>query len=913
MSNGRGGDGIPRIPGETRLDGGGGDPPATRLEGRAPTQADPGVRGPTRVNLFHVLTARFETVEDIGRRGAEADLLLVMERASGDRRVVKQYRQRTRGLDQEMLERVRRADRAHVVEVVDSGEVEDGPDHGLRWEVLEYCEHGSFEDLLEGDSEGLESRDYREQLAARVLREVGPALDHIHELGFVHRDIKPANILVRTLDPFDLVLADFGLATVLKASRHFGTSSRTVAYAAPEAAWGAFQRTSDWWSLGVILVEILTGRHPFGLPDGTLAPEAQINNELATRGVDLGSVEDERFKLLCRGLLTRDPEHRWGGRKVAAWEDGESPAVLSDEYAPPSGPRRKRVAPFPFRDPETGREREFTDPVALANAFASDWDAAAEIVEGRDRRQLRTLRDFLESCDFENAERLLADDDPPEATLVRLLVGLDPDIPPTFRGLSVSREGLRRLSAEAVTNDGRAATLTAIYEGRVLRHYAREDGERADYASIDTAWHRNSRTLESYLERMRSFLPSGALPRIMSVARARILSAQLDPEQMDALQQEAAAARADREARAQPWFEEIADARSEDGIAELLVAVLLQQEAAARTRASAEEQRQAAATRERERLGAAAARDRARQDAQRRTLSRLTRLTLEGLVVGGVAWLPWWGATELFKWSDLVGPSLALCLVGGVVYRLATTQDAWIPDVRAWHGGTPDPAPRMIPDLEIGLLVPVSLMVLVLAGVVRGCGALAERAEDAEDAQQENRTREPPPSRYLVTAGEFGRLSVGMNEQAVRRLLGKPSSIDLWGQNERYDPRIDDGQAPTYRRLTFRERRSRTVVFICLSSGNSTLVWSDNPKYRDGSGWGVGTPVETLRESDDTSEVSLLTRGYYTYWAMPSRGDGRMGCKRFGQPRLAYGFLDAGLDALAVGFINQPPIISMKP
>ncbi len=639
MSGGRFRRGRPGV-GKTRVEGGTGPPP-TRLESGAATRVEGSAVIATRVNLPLALAARFEALADIGRRGAEADLLVVTDRESGDRRVVKLYRQAARGLDEEMLERVRRARPAHVVKVIES-DVDDG----LVWELLEYCELGSLEDLLELEAEELERPGAREALASQVLGEVAAALEHIHDLGFAHRDVKPPNVLVRTRQPFDLVLADFGLATVLRATQHFGTSSRTVAYAAPEASWGKHGPPSDWWSLGITLAEILAGRHPFAQAGGELAPEVQINEELATRPVDLSGVEDERFRLLCRGLLTRDPEHRWGAAEVAVWRDGGSPPVWRDDGGSVAA-RRRRVAPFPFRDPKTGQEREFTDPVALANALASDWEAAVELVEGRDRRQRKMLRDFLDSVGFENAERLLADDDPPEAILVRMLVGLDPDIEPTFRGLSLSREGLRRLVVEALTKDARADTLEAIYDGRVLRHYATEDGERADYSSLDSAWHRNSRDLEAHLERLRPVLPENATAKLIPVARARILFAQLDPEARRALEREAEEARRDMEALEQPWFKEIIKVRGHEGTATQLTAILARDEAARRSRVEAEEQRRVQAEeRNREREAA-----RARQRQQMAQASRASRVgvrstlwslvvLLAALVAGYAVWTP---------------------------------------------------------------------------------------------------------------------------------------------------------------------------------------------------------------------------------------------------------------------------------
>ena len=103
-----------------------------------------------------------------------------------------------------------------------------------------------------------------QRVAARLVRQVAEALEHVHRLGVVHRDVKPANILVRP--DGTPVLTDFGLARhdALPSMTRAGDFAGTPYYAAPEQAAGQLvDARSDVFALGATLYELLTGRRAF--------------------------------------------------------------------------------------------------------------------------------------------------------------------------------------------------------------------------------------------------------------------------------------------------------------------------------------------------------------------------------------------------------------------------------------------------------------------------------------------------------------------------------------------------------------------------------------------------------------------------------------------------------------------------
>jgi len=97
--------------------------------------------------------------------------------------------------------------------------------------------------------------------------EVIMALDYLHSNNIVYRDLKPENIVLSMPDRGHLKLVDFGFAKQFRAHHPHRTKTNcgTPAYIAPEVLRGNFEHSYevDIWGLGVLMVELVSGKPPF--------------------------------------------------------------------------------------------------------------------------------------------------------------------------------------------------------------------------------------------------------------------------------------------------------------------------------------------------------------------------------------------------------------------------------------------------------------------------------------------------------------------------------------------------------------------------------------------------------------------------------------------------------------------------
>ena len=176
--------------------------------------------------------------------------------------------------------------------------------------VLDYCAGGELFFHLSKVGKFTEPR------AAFYAAEIVLALAYVHELDIVYRDLKPENVL---LDARGHVrLTDFGLSKEGITNSSSGATSfcGTPEYLAPEILnRQGHGRAVDWWSLGALLYEMLTGLPPFYCRD-----REKLFEKIRKGHLEYPRSLSARAQALLRGLLMKDPRRRLGSGE----EDAEA-------------------------------------------------------------------------------------------------------------------------------------------------------------------------------------------------------------------------------------------------------------------------------------------------------------------------------------------------------------------------------------------------------------------------------------------------------------------------------------------------------------------------------------------------------------------------------------------------------------
>jgi primosomal replication protein N'' len=256
--------------------------------------------------------------------------------------------------DPRVQDALRRMSAGRIPKLLSTGDYE-----GRAYEVTEAIEGGTLEEagtIAAGNT----------AMLRRMVECLGLVLSEFSEIGLRHRDLRPGNILLRSREPLELAVTGFKWARLSDFDLESATPPKFSRYAAPETIVGAVSAASDWWSLGMVVLEQATAGACFAE-----ANEKAFQIHVVTRGVELAVDLDDTIRLLLRGLLARDPLERWGWQQVRSWLAGESVAAPAEvDVVESEGPAITLA----------GRRYTRVGAFALAAAEAGNWDEARDLV-----------------------------------------------------------------------------------------------------------------------------------------------------------------------------------------------------------------------------------------------------------------------------------------------------------------------------------------------------------------------------------------------------------------------------------------------------------------------------------------------------------------------------------------------------
>eukprot|EP00049_Salpingoeca_infusionum_P023188 m.10799 g.10799 ORF g.10799 m.10799 type:complete len:602 (-) comp5618_c0_seq1:120-1925(-) len=203
--------------------------------------------------------------------------------------------------------------------------------NGKLYLILEYLSGGELFMYLE--REGM----FLEHQALFYTCELVLAIEHLHDLGIIYRDLKPENIMLNAQG--HVVLTDFGMCKeAIGDSEKTHTFCGTIEYMAPEIlAREGHNRAVDWWSLGALLYDMLTGQPPF-----MTSNKKKTMDRILRAKFTLPPFLSAAAKDLLRHLLKRSPQQRFSRAeevkshaffKTINWDD-----VLALKLVPPIEP-----------------------------------------------------------------------------------------------------------------------------------------------------------------------------------------------------------------------------------------------------------------------------------------------------------------------------------------------------------------------------------------------------------------------------------------------------------------------------------------------------------------------------------------------------------------------------------------------
>ncbi len=252
-----------------------------------------------------IFSGRYKIVEKIGSGGMAE--VYKAEDTILNRTVAIKVLHSQLATQKDFIERLRREAQAaanlnhpNIVNIHDWGSEDD-----TYFIVMEYIEGKTLKEIIEAEAP------FPPERAISIATKVCSALDFAHRRDIIHRDVKPQNIMITTEG--EIKVTDFGIARAGAATPMTQTGSimGTAQYISPEQAQGRIiQQTSDIYSLGIVLYEMLTGKVPFSGENPIAIAFKQVHEKPIPPRKIRPSIPDSLERITLRALA-KNPNDRY--------------------------------------------------------------------------------------------------------------------------------------------------------------------------------------------------------------------------------------------------------------------------------------------------------------------------------------------------------------------------------------------------------------------------------------------------------------------------------------------------------------------------------------------------------------------------------------------------------------------------
>jgi len=278
--------------------------------------------------------------------------------------ILKLYRMGIK-LDDLVLSRIKSINSELIVNIIDYGF-----DNQLKryYIIEEYYSLGSLSNFIKNNYE-LIRNNYK--VIDSIINQLNEGIYLLHKNEILHKDIKSSNILIKEIirneqgdiEDIRVVISDFNISSMIptEASKKITEGVKgTIVYMPPESFSKVITKKSDYWSLGMILYELLFKNLPFENIDTNI-----VIYKILTEDIQINKEIPIKYQILLRGLFIRNPEKRFyyeEVKKVLNAKDTKQLEKIEEELLIPlfSQGLNKKVE---FKAEKT----EFNDKVIIYN------------------------------------------------------------------------------------------------------------------------------------------------------------------------------------------------------------------------------------------------------------------------------------------------------------------------------------------------------------------------------------------------------------------------------------------------------------------------------------------------------------------------------------------------------------------